>query len=82
MSTVTLEDAKAGLSRLVDDARGGVFVTITRDGKPVAVLVPLIAAEIARKALDRVKPGLVTHLRTFPGVYVERDRTPSRDVDL
>ena len=82
MSTVSLKDAKAGLSRLVDDATSGEFVTITRHGKPVAALVPLIAAEIARKALDRVKPGLVTHLRTFPGVDVERDRTPSRDVDL
>ena len=66
MSTVSLKNAKAGLSRLVDDANGGEFVTITRHGKPLAALVPLIAAEIARKALERVKPGLVAHLKTFP----------------
>ena len=82
MSTVSLKDAKSGLSNLVDDVIGGEFVTITRHGKPVAALVPLMAAEIARKALDRVKPGLVAYLRAFPGVDVERDRMPSRDVDL
>ncbi len=82
MSTVSLKDAKASLSRLVDDAIGGEFVTITRRGKPVAALIPLAAAEIARRALDRVEPGLVAHLRTFPGADAERDFKPSRDVDL
>ncbi len=82
MSTVSLKDAKAGLSRLVDKAEGGEFVMITRHGKPVAALVPLVAADIAREALGRVQPGLVAHLRTFPGFDVERDRTPSRDVEL
>ena len=82
MSTASLKDAKAGLSSLVDEAIGGEFVTITRHRKPVAALVPLMAAEIARKALARAKPGLAAHLRAFPGIDVERDRTPSRDVDL
>ena len=82
MSTVSLKDAKSGLSSLVDDAIGGEFVTITRHGKPVAALVPLVAAEIARKALDGRKPGLVAHLRAFPGGEAERNRAPSRDGDL
>ena len=82
MLTVSLKDAKAGLSSLVDGAIRGEFVTITRHGKPVAVLVPVMAAEIARKALDRKRPGLAAYLRAFPGGEVERDRTPSRDVDL
>lgn len=57
MSTLSLKDAKAGLSAYVDEAIRGEFVTITRHGKPVAVLVPLAAAEIARKALNRTGPA-------------------------
>jgi prevent-host-death family protein len=39
MRTITLKDAKAGFSNLVDEAIKGEFVTITRHGKPVAALV-------------------------------------------
>ena len=67
MLTVTLKDAKAGFSNLVDQAIKGEFVTITRHGKPVAALVSVEAAEIARKAMERKRPGLVVYLRTFPG---------------
>lgn len=45
MSTVSLKDAKAGFSNLVDEALRGEFITITRHGKPVAALVPLEAAQ-------------------------------------
>ncbi len=41
MSTVSLRDAKAGLSSLVDEVTKGEFVTITRHGKPVAAIVPM-----------------------------------------
>ncbi len=50
MLTINLKDAKAGFSSLVDEAIKGEFVTITRHGKPVAALVSVEAAEIARKA--------------------------------
>ncbi len=82
MRTVSLRDAKAGLSSLVDEAIGGEFVTITRHGKPVAALIPFEAAEIARKALGRARPGLVAYLRTFPDGDFERNPSPSRDIDL
>ena len=82
MLTVTLKDAKAGFSNLVDQAIKGEFVTITRHGKPVAALVSVEAAEIARKAMERKRPGLVVYLRTFPGDSFERNRAPSRTVDL
>ena len=36
MLTITLREAKAGFSSLVDKALRGEFVTITRHGKPVA----------------------------------------------
>ncbi|MGO9740954.1 MAG: type II toxin-antitoxin system Phd/YefM family antitoxin [Roseiarcus sp.] len=82
MSTVSLKDAKAGFSRLVDEAVGGEFVTITRHGKPVAALVPLAAADIARKALGKKRSALVAYLRTFPDIELERNGAPSRDIDL
>lgn len=82
MSTVSLRDAKAGFSGFVDEAVKGEFVTITRHGKPTAVLVSLEAAEIARKALATRRPGLAAYLRTFPGGEFDRNSSPSRDVDL
>jgi prevent-host-death family protein len=82
MSTINLKDAKAGFSGLVDRALEGEFVTITRHGKPVAALVSIEAAEIARKAMQRKRPGLVAYLRTFPGGEFERNDAPSRDVEL
>lgn len=82
MPTISLRDAKAGFSSLVDAAIRGEIVTITRHGKPVAALVSVDAAEIARKALTRKRPGLVSYLRTFPGGDFPRNRKPSRDVEL
>jgi prevent-host-death family protein len=82
MLTINLKDAKAGFSGFVDEAIKGEFVTITRHGKPVAALVSLEAAEIARKAMERKRGGLVDYLRTFPGDVFERNAAPSRDVEL
>jgi len=82
MLTISLRDAKAGFSSLVDAVIRGEIVTITRHGKPVAALVSVDAAEIARKALTRKRPGLVSYLRTFPGGDFPRNRKPSRDVAL
>lgn len=82
MRTITLKDARAGFSNLVDEAIRGEFVTITRHGKPVAALVSVEAADIARKAMERKRPGLVAYLRIFPGGTFERNRTPSREVEL
>jgi prevent-host-death family protein len=82
MRTVSLKDAKAGLCNLVDDAIKGEFVTITRHGKPVAALVSVEAADAARKAVEKKRPGLAAYLRTFPGDTFERNRTGSRTVDL
>ena len=82
MLTLNLKDAKAGFSSLVDKALKGEFVTITRHGKPVAALVSVEAAELARKALDKRRPGLAAYLRTFPDGEFERNRAPSRDAEL
>ena len=82
MSTINLKEAKAGLSSLVEEAIKGEFVTITRHGKPVAALVSVEAAEMARKMIERSRSGLVSYLRTFPGGEFERNCSPSRDVEL
>jgi prevent-host-death family protein len=80
--SINLKDAKANFSSLVDAAIKGEFITITRHGKPVAALVSVEAAQIARKAIGRRRAGLVAYLRTFPGGEFERNRSPSRDVEL
>jgi len=88
MSSVGVKDAKAGLSGLVDDAAAGEFVTITRHGKPAAVLVSIEAAEVAKRELGKERRSLVQHLKRFPldidlaeDVFA-RNRTPSRDIEL
>ncbi len=83
MPTVSLKDAKASLSSFVDEAIRGEFVTITRHGKPVAALVSIDAAEAAKRALRKARPGLASYLGRFPGgIEFERNMTPSRDVEL
>jgi prevent-host-death family protein len=82
MQTISLKDAKAGLSSLVDGAIRGEFATITRHGKPVAALVSIEAAEIARQAIVRNRPSFATYLKTFPGDDFDRNAAPSRDADL
>ncbi|MEN3147854.1 type II toxin-antitoxin system Phd/YefM family antitoxin [Neorhizobium sp. IRAMC:178] len=83
MSTISVAEAKAGFASLVDEAANGEFVTITRHGKPAAVLVSVEAAEAAKKALDRPRPNFGDFLLTFPGgVDLERKPSKLRDVDL
>ena len=80
MLTINLKDAKARFSSLVNEAIHGEFVTITRHGKPVAALVSVEAAEIARKTMGTNRPRLVAYLRTLPDESFERNRAPSRDI--
>jgi hypothetical protein len=54
----------------------------SRQGKPVASLVSIEATEIAQKAMERKRAGLVAYLRTFPGDAFERNRAPSRDAEF
>lgn len=43
MATYSIAEAERKLSELVDEANAGEAVTLTRDGKPVAVLKPAAA---------------------------------------
>lgn len=88
MSTISLKDAKATFSNVIDKAASGEFVTIMRHGRAAAVLVSVGAAEAARKALGTDRPSLVRYLKTFPvdldlvdDVFA-RNSAPTREVDL
>ncbi len=79
MATVSVRDVNTDLSELVDEVIKGGSVTITRDGKPVATLVPVEAA------MDqKPKRNFLEHLMAFPEPDMVFERNPSqgRDVDL
>lgn len=78
MDSVSLADAKARLSELVDRVEAGETVTITRRGKPAAILGP---APVQRRGLDldalrrlraKSKPSRIT------GVEIIREMRDSR----
>ena len=80
MKSVSLRDAKAGMSGLIDEVTKGETVTITRHGKPAAVLVSVEAAETL---LNRPKSNFGSFLLSFPGdIDLDRDQSPIRDIDL
>jgi prevent-host-death family protein len=78
-ATWPLQDAKNKLSELVDTAVRDGAQTITRHGKPVAVVM-------SAEAYSRLQPSerLVDILRDCPvkDWQVERDPTPARDLDF
>lgn len=88
MTTISLKDAKASFSHVVDQAAAGEFVTITRHGRAAAVVVSVRVAEAARKAIRSGRPSLVQYLKTFPADFdpsddvFSRNPAPSREVDL
>lgn len=72
MPTVTVKNAKTDFSGLVQRVLQGEFVTITRHGQPVAALVSVEAADLARQAMERQRTSLVSYLQSFPGEEFER----------
>ena len=80
METIPIRDAKAKFSALVDAAEHGRAITITRHGRPAAVLVPV---EDARRIYPEDRRSFADLLLSFPGdVEIERDRTPLREIDI
>jgi prevent-host-death family protein len=75
-----LRDAKASLSAVVEAAERGEATTITKHGRPAAVVVPV---SDARKLYPSDRPSLISLLMEIPEpLDVVRDETPMRDVDL
>lgn len=81
MNTVQLRDAKAKLSALIDAAERGEVTTITKHGKPAAMIVPMgvgLGAEPQDDAWN-----LIEHLLTMPDdIPLERDPSPVRPIEL
>lgn len=59
--TVPVRAAKAKLSALLEMVAGGQEVTITSDGEPKAVLVP-----VSQRKPRKVFTGTLDHLKTMP----------------
>ncbi len=70
MGNVSIADAKAHLTELVERAAAGETVRITRRGKPIAQIV---AAEAPRKHID------ITAVRAMVAT-MPRQREPARKV--
>lgn len=80
MQSVQIRDAKAKFSALIEAAEHGEPTTITRHGRPAAVVV---SVEDARRLYPDDRPSFVDLLLAFPGgLEVERDHTPPREIDL
>jgi antitoxin Phd len=78
--TLRLRDAKASLSAVVDAAEHGEATTITKHGRPAAVVVPV---EDARQLYAIKRPSFVDLLMSIPeDLETERDPSPVRVPDL
>lgn len=80
MRSIQIRDAKAKFSALIEAAEKGRPTTITRHGRPAAVLVPV---EDARRLYPENRPSFADLLLAFPGdIAFERDQMPAREIDL
>ena len=80
MRTLGLRDAKASLSAVIEAAERGEATTITKHGRPAAVVVPV---EQAKHLYPADRPSFASLLMSIPGpVETERDTTPLREADL
>jgi prevent-host-death family protein len=75
-----LREAKASLCAVVAAAERGEATTITRHGRPAAVVVPV---ELALCLFRAGRPSLASLLRAIPSsIDVERDQSPLREAAL
>jgi prevent-host-death family protein len=78
--TLRLRDAKASFSAVVDAAEHGEATTITKHGRPAAVVVPV---EDARRLYAAKRPSFADLLMSIPeDLETERDPHPLRVPDL
>lgn len=81
MKTMQVREAKASLSALVEAAANGEPTTITKHGKPTAMVVPI---DQGRKLYPQgSQKDFVDFLLQYPGgIELERNLSPSREVEL
>lgn len=74
MKSIRISDAKANFSALIEAAERGWLTTITRHGRPAAVVVPVAEA---RRIYPDTCPSFGELLLSFPGgIEFARDRNP------
>jgi len=79
VKTSGLRDAKASLSAVVEAAERGEATTITKHGRPAAVVVPV---EDAKRLHLAERPSFAALLTGIPDVVeTERDTLPLREAD-
>lgn len=80
MKSVNLREAKASLSALVDAAEHGELTTITKHGRPAAVVIPFEMAE----RLIPSKPNFADFLMSIPaeGIDFERNQSTGREFEF
>jgi prevent-host-death family protein len=84
MQSVQVREAKARFSALVEAAERGEAITITRHGRPAAVLV---SVEDARRLYPDGRPSLADPQLAMPsrlpkGPHILRDTAPLRSIGL
>ena len=80
MRTLPLRDAKASLSAVIEAAERGEATTITKHGRPAAVVVPV---DQAKRLYPTDRPSFASLLMGIPHpVEIERDPSPLREADL
>ncbi len=80
MRTLRLRDAKASLSAVVKAADRGEATTITKHGRPAAVVVPV---DDARRLYAAGRPSFADLMMSLPeDLETERDQSPFRVPDL
>jgi antitoxin Phd len=80
MKSLGLRDAKASLSAIVDAAERGEATTITRHGRPAAIIVPV---RDGRRLYPSDRPSLAALLMAIPHeLETERDPTPLSPAEL
>ena len=80
MRALGLRHAKASFSAVVEAAERGEPTTITKNGRPAAVVMPVAEASRLYPVCRRSFAEL---LMSIPeDIEIERDASPLRDVDL
>jgi prevent-host-death family protein len=80
MRTLGLRDAKATLSAVVEAAERGEATTITKHGRPAAIVVPV---DDARRLYPSERPSFAAMLMGIPQpIEAERDPSLLREADL
>jgi prevent-host-death family protein len=85
MKTMQVREAKASLSAVVEAAQNGEPTVITKHGKAAAMVVPIAEGQkLYPDDRDRQKQrDFVDFLLTYPGgIELERNESPSREVDF